>query len=107
MFSDSDPRDIVNAKIKEDEDLGEKVGGSGHLGFITYEIDKICKPEGVKTQKGQAWEITYVYTIIVETEFTHYPDNPPYERKYKKTIIVDDKGNIIRESQKEEIGKPR
>jgi len=102
-FSDSDLKNIVNAKINEDETLGERVGGSGHLGYVRYEIDEICQPKKVETDKGQGWEITYYYTLNVTTEFTIYPDNPPYEYKYKKTIVVDDKGNIIKELQKEAV----
>jgi hypothetical protein len=36
MFSDLKLKNIVNAKISEDETLGDQVGGSGHLGYVTY-----------------------------------------------------------------------
>jgi len=103
-FSDSKLKNIVSAKINEDETLGEQAGGSGHLGYVEYEIDEICRPKKVETDKGQGWEITYYYTIIVTTEFTIFPANPPYEYKYKKTIVVDDEGNIIKEIPKETVG---
>jgi len=103
MFSDSDLQNIVKAKINNEESLGEQVGGSGHLAYVEYEIEEISQPKKVKIDKRQGWEITYYYTIIVTTEFTIYPDNPPYRYKYKKTIIVDDGANIIAESQKENV----
>ncbi|MBE9475465.1 MAG: hypothetical protein IMY85_11300 [Chloroflexi bacterium] len=101
MFSETKLRDIVNAKIKQDETLDEQADGSGHLGYISYKLNEIGKPEKVQTDRGQGWRIIYTYTIIVETEFTCYPDNPPHEFKYKKTIVVDDNGNIIKVSEKE------
>lgn len=101
LFSDSQLRNIVEAKIKEEEKLGDQVGGSGHLGNVSYELAEIISPKKVQTDHGAGWEITYSYTIIVVTEFTIYPDNPPYESKYRKTIVIDDKGHIISESLKE------
>jgi len=104
MFSDSKIRGIVAAKIEADEALGEQVGGSGHLAYVRYDIDKISKPKKVETEEETVWEITYAYTISVETEFTYSPDNPPHEYKYQKTIVIDAEGKIIRESKKEVKG---
>lgn len=73
------------------------------MGYVSYEIGDISEPKKVEIDRGQGWEITYSYTIIVTTEFTCYPYNPPYKHKYKKTIVVDDEGNIMRESQKEAV----
>lgn len=90
MFSEKEIRDIVNTKICQDEDLGEQVGGSGHLGYKSYKINQINKPEKIQTDNNQEiWRITYSYTVYVETEFTYYPDNPPREYRYKKTIFLD------------------
>ena len=101
MFSETKLRDIVTAKIEQDEILGEQAGGSGHLGYVSYELNEIEEPEKVQTDKGQGWEIVYTYTIVVETEFTYYPENPPHEYRYKKRIIVDDIGNIIKDYPRE------
>ncbi|MHA2497892.1 MAG: hypothetical protein ACXAEI_20670 [Candidatus Hodarchaeales archaeon] len=101
MFSDSQLHNIIEAKIAQDEELGDQVGGSGHLGNVSYELTEINIPKKVQTDRGTGWEITYSYTIIVVTEFTIYPDNPPHEQKYRKTIVIDDKGRILRESPKE------
>jgi hypothetical protein len=97
LFSESKIREIIKEKINQDEDLGDQVGGSGHLGNVSYEIDSISEPEEVKTDTGDGWKISYVYSLIVVTEFTYYPDNPPREFSYRKTVIIDDMGTIIRE----------
>ena len=95
MFTESEVRNIIQTKTRQDENIGEQVGGSGHSGYVSYEIVNINKPERVQTGTRDGWRITYVYILIVETEFTYYPDNPPYEYKYRKTVIIDDKGQII------------
>ena len=97
MFPESKIREIIKAKICQDEDLGDQVGGSGHLGHVSYEIDSISKPERVQTDTGGGWKISYAYSLIVVTEFTYYPDNPPREYSYRKSVIIDDIGKIIRE----------
>jgi len=104
MFSDAELKEIVDAQIRKDETLGEQAGGSGHLGYVEYEIDEISPPKMVETEEGQGWQLTYSYTLVVTTEFTYYPDNPPYEYKYRKTVVVDNKGELIKESPKEAIG---
>ena len=101
MLSEEKVRKIVEANIKQNEDLGDRVGGSGHLGYISYQINEISKPKKITVDKQSGWEITYTYTLFVETEFTYYPDNPPYEYRYEKTIVVDDKGHILKEMPKE------
>lgn len=91
---------IVTSKIKRDEKLGSLTGSSGHLGHKSYVIDEISPLK----QVNRGWEIKYKYTIIIETEFTIYPDNPPHEYRYEKTIVVDEIGNIIDESEKVHLG---
>lgn len=86
-------RNIVSNQIEKDESLGEGVGGSGHLGYVDFQIDSIDEPRKVP----EGWEITYRYTISITTEFTIYPDNPPQETGYQKTILVDEKGEVVKE----------
>lgn len=71
MFSEKEIREIVEGKISQDENLGEQVGGSGHLGYQSYKIDHISKPEKIQTGNEETWRITYIYTLYVETEFTY------------------------------------
>ncbi|MHA1717069.1 MAG: hypothetical protein ACTSXP_15600 [Promethearchaeota archaeon] len=106
MFSENDLKEIVEAKIRVDEVLGEQVGGSGHSGYISFNIEKINEPKQVKGGDRADWEITYQYRIIIETEFTYYPDNPPYEYLYEKSIIVNDDGKVIEESKKKLVQGP-
>jgi len=73
-FSPEKIREQVAHKIAKTHQLGYKSGGSGHLGHISFEIDKIEEPQ--QTDKG--WLVDYEYTLIIETEFTYYPDNPPH-----------------------------
>ena len=101
MFSEKNLKDIVDKQISKDEKLGDQAGGSGHMSYVSYSIDEIKKPEKAKIDGKDCWKIEYHYTLTVETEFTYYPDNPPYTYKYGKTIFVDGDGNLISESGRE------
>ena len=91
MFTDKEIDEIINQKISDDEKLGDQAGGSGHMGFVSYKINHF------KTRQisPQQLEITYSYTLYVETEFTYYPDNPPMEYPHEKTMIVNSDKQII------------
>jgi hypothetical protein len=92
FFNNDEIRKIVWDQIEKDTSPGEHAGGSGHLGHVDSRIDGFDKPRKVPG----GWEITYRYTVSVTTEFTIYPDNPPWEYRYEKTIFVDDKGGFIK-----------
>ena len=94
-FSETQLKEIVSKKIEIDEKLGEFAGGSGHLSDISYKIDEIQKPIAIEEGDQKKWRISFKYTKYVTTEFTYYPDNPPYEYPSSGTIIVDVKGNVI------------
>ena len=102
MFTDLKLEELVTLQIEKEETLGVQKGSSDHIGHKSYTINEI----GSSKQVDDGWEIPYIYTITVENEFTIYPDNPPHEYRYEKTIIVDDSGNVIRESEKKNLGSP-
>ena len=91
LFNNDEIRKIVGKQIEKDVSPGEQVGGSGHLGHVDYKIDSIDAPRKVP----DGWEITYRYTVSVTTEFTIYPDNPPRENGYEKTIVINKNGDVI------------
>ena len=91
MLSKDKIRELVKSEIEKKEKPGEQSGGSGHLAHVDYTIDSIKEP--VKT--GDNWKITYSYTTIITTEFTVYPDNPPYENHKTGEIILNNKGENI------------
>lgn len=82
------PHDDILAKIegyiKSRHRLGEQGGGSGHKGYVSFRVDdyEVHDIEDNKT------EVSFKYTLITETEFTYYPDNPPYEDRYESKIII-------------------
>ena len=86
----------IRSIIESEENLGEQAGGSGHLSNVSYTIDRI----GTPFHDEENWSVLVVYTIVVETEFTVYPDRPPYERTYARTIIVDKEGNVVDKGKK-------
>ena len=96
MFTKEDIEKIVRSKIESDESLGTQKGGSDHIGHTSYEIVKISDPEKV----DYGLEITYEYSTITVTEFTIWPDNPPWIFNHSKSIVINDKGEIIKESEK-------
>jgi len=86
MLSNIDIENIVKQNIETDESLGDQAGGSGHMGNVSYRIDDI---KTSKTRPGKL-EISYKYTLITVTEFTYYPDNPPYETSKENTMVVNE-----------------
>ena len=84
MLSENEIEDIVKQRIETEEKLGDQVGGSGHMGNVTYRLDNIDTRE---IENGKL-EIYYKYTLITVTEFTYYPDNPPYESSRENNIII-------------------
>ena len=76
---------IIRSAIESEEKLGEQSGGSGHMGYVDYNIDKIDEP--VLTEEG--YSVSYSYTLIITTEFTYEPDNPPYRVPVSKTLLID------------------
>ena len=100
MFSDAEILEIIDKRIGADEKLGDQAGGSGHMGFVSYNLDEYK----TKMISKDILEITYTYTIFVETEFTYYPDNPPMEYPNTKVIKVSSDKKII--SALHSIGKP-
>jgi hypothetical protein len=79
-------REYLESKHK----LGERSGGSGHKGFVSYAIDDY---ELQELENGNT-KVIFSYTITTETEFTYYPDNPPYEDKYEEELLLDRHFNI-------------
>ena len=92
LFNNDELRNIVWKQIEKDVSPGEHVGGSGHLSQVDCRIDSVDEPRDVP----EGWEVTYRYTVSVTTEFTIFPDNPPRENGYEKTIVVDENGDIIK-----------
>jgi len=94
MLTKKEILELINQKITADEKLGDQVGGSGHMGFVSYKINFF------KTRQisPELLEITFSYTIYVETEFTNYPDNPPMEYPHEKTIIFNRDKEILPET---------
>jgi len=82
---------IVREQIEKVEKLGDQAGGSGHMGHISYRID------GIKTKELEDGnrEVSYDYTLMVETEFTYYPDNPPHEISVSGILVLDPQGRMI------------
>lgn len=97
MLPKSKIEKIVTRVITHDEKLGNTVGGSGHKGYTSFELTTLGNPSKRQFKGRDAWEITFNYTIITETEFTYYPDNPPHEYAYQKKIIIDKNGRVLRE----------
>ena len=100
MFTEKELEKIVTTQIEQDEELGTLSGGSDHIGHKSYGIEEITPPKQV--EKG--WEVTYRYVTVTETEFTIYPENPPYENSYEKTILLSNSGNVVEESEIKFLG---
>ena len=95
MFTKKEVEEIIKKKIESDEKLGEQSGGSGHLCYVSYRLKDFLSKDLPDNQV----QIHYKYSIFVETEFTYEPDNPAYEYKHSKIIVVDKNKNIFSEEE--------
>jgi len=84
-WTKNDIERAVCKDIEEKEQLGDQASSSGHLSFVSYQLDYTKEP--LLTPNG--YLVEYGYTLIIETEFTYYPDNPPYENKRTGQILLE------------------
>lgn len=93
-------RNVIEEYIRIEEKVGDQTGGSGHLSNKNIKLFQISEPIPItKNLKS----ISFKYAVFILTEFTYYPDNPPYETHYAQTIIIDNSGKIIEINSKEMI----
>jgi hypothetical protein len=92
---------IAKAHIEKEHSIGESAGGSGHLGYTSIKGLMIDGIQQLAVKGDGGWKITYRYRLVTETEFTCYPDNPPYESSYAREIVVDKKGEVIEQPSSE------
>ena len=85
MLTKEQIEEAVIRQIEKYEKLGEQAGGSGHLSNVDFIIDEIGDP----VETGEGWEVEYKYTIVVTTEFTYEPDNPPYRYPKSGKVVID------------------
>lgn len=85
MINNDEIEVIVRQHIESIEKIGDHAGSSGHMGNISYKLNKFSFVE----IKDGTLKINYSYSTFVETEFTYYPDNPPYEYHYEKELTLD------------------
>jgi hypothetical protein len=100
MFSKEQLETVAKTNIASNYKLGDLTGGSGHMGHRSYSIDKMEEP----AQKDENWSFTFEYSIYVETEFNYYPDNPPQEDSYSKTVTLNRSGIIVSEEDPKYLG---
>ncbi len=92
MLTEEKTKDIVEAWVQNTNKLGTQTGGSGHLSHVSFRIDSVSP----RMLENGTTEISCSYTLMIETEFTYYPDNPPCETPCSATIIVNsDTGELI------------
>ena len=91
MLTDGEIKKIVKQKIEEDEKLGYQSGGSGHMGYVSYQLNDVK----IMDAAGDTIKVEYNYSTFVESEFTIEPDNPPMEDIKSRIIIIDKNKNII------------
>jgi len=92
MLTEEKIKDIVEAWVQNTGKQESQTGGSGHLSHVSFRIDSVSS----RILDNGTSEISCSYTLMTETEFTCYPDNPPYETPCSATIIVDaETGELI------------
>lgn len=91
MFSEKELTEITERAIEATEKPGYRKGGSDHMQHISYSIDEIT----ARSLEDEKTEISFRYTLHVETEFTIFPDNPPMEYHRRGSIVLDKDKNIV------------
>lgn len=94
MLSQEQIVQLVRDKIISEVNPGDHAGSSGHLGNRQLEITWIHA-----SRLETSWKAEGEYIVTTETEFTIYPDNPPYEEHYKIQMILNDSGDILNETK--------
>jgi hypothetical protein len=82
---------IIRKHIESKEKLGHHGSTSGHMSHTGYSLDEYSFEE-IEDAKIR---VKYSYTTVVETEFTYYPDNPPYEYYHEMEMLLDKDMNIL------------
>lgn len=91
---------IAKAYIENAHRIGESAGGSGHMGYTSLRGPTIERIRQCLVNGDARWEIAFRYTLVTETEFTCYPDNPPHERTHTKKLLVDEKGTVTEQPKR-------
>ena len=88
-------KDKVEASIRRyidsNHELGDRAGGSGHMAYVSYNLDGF----NFKQREDGNIEVSFKYTLVTETEFTSYPDNPPFEDELESRVFLDKNFKVI------------
>ena len=96
MLSRPEVAKIVRNQIEQDEMLGD-YDDPKQLANVSYKLEKVSIP----TQVEEGWEVSYQYRTMVTAEFNiEDPDNLTKEFLNRKTLILNDKGGIVRAGEK-------
>ncbi|PLW92507.1 MAG: hypothetical protein C0592_10445 [Marinilabiliales bacterium] len=99
MLSKEEILQIILGIIEKQEGAGTHSGGSGHLSGLGIKIDKL----NIKNDEGNIFA-EVEYRVIIESEFTYYPDNPPKEYRYQKSFLLSETGKLLSETDKQYLG---
>ncbi|PLX06139.1 MAG: hypothetical protein C0596_16780 [Marinilabiliales bacterium] len=96
MIKQDKIKEIILQYLNKEEEAGNSSGGSGHMAFKSVGSIEIIDTIFQKIQT----QIIFKYRVTIETEFTYYPDNPPYFYDYKQSILINDCGEILNTGEK-------
>ncbi len=88
MFSEEQIRQIVEVHLNQTVKTGLINGGQTDLG-----INKIDPPKAMKWKGKPAWEIDFNYSTNITV--TEGMTSSSREYSYRKTLVLDEQGNII------------
>lgn len=79
-------RDTVIKALERKHKIGDRAGGSGHLGFVSLANVVI---ENTQSTTNGGFRVSVSYHIFVETEF-EYSGNDDYNKKhYSCDLLID------------------
>jgi len=84
--------EIVRRKLELEGTLGEKISGSGHLTYVSFQLVSYTISN---INDNLLFQINFDYRLQIYTEFTIEPSNPPVEYIKNGSVIVDKNNNII------------
>lgn len=84
-------KERIASLVRDRGGQGTHAGGSGSLSEVDIYVEEVRETG----REGSNILFECVYEKVVTTEFTIYPDNPPYVSRHRVVFSVSEEGEIV------------
>ena len=99
MIDKSKLKELLLGEIEKRHKLGEQVGGSGHLGYVSFTNLEIGEPAEIEYNGEKTFEIPFTFETYTESEFHYATDNNDSDDMYRNIhhakIIVNEELKVL------------